>query len=88
MEKLVSKIRRWAESLKAAREAQRRAEIEARISLREKGGRIYLLCGGTAFACVENGNNAMDIVKAISDARRAAAMYENGEEQGRDYEEE
>lgn len=86
MENIVSKIRRWAESLKAAREAQRRAEIEARISLREKGGRIYLLCGGTAFALIENGHNAQDIVKAIRDARRAAEMYEDGKEQGGSYE--
>lgn len=84
MENIVTKIRRWADSHKAAREAQRRAEIEARISLREKGGRIYLLCGGTAFACVENGNNALDIVKAIAQARSAAAMYEEGIKERRD----
>lgn len=47
---ILNKLRCWRESLKAANAARHTAEINARFSLREKNGRIYLICGSTAFA--------------------------------------
>lgn len=76
MTKINDFIRRHLASVKAGKRAKHEAEINARFRITERGGKIYLLCYGTAVAIVNEHSNAVEITRQISSARNAALDYE------------
>lgn len=62
---------------RATRKAQHTAEISARFRIAERGGKIYLLCYGTAIAVISGGDTAYEISKLIYKARAAAILYDS-----------
>lgn len=78
MAKIRDFIRRHLEGAKAAKAARRDAEIRARFRVAELGGRIYILCCGTAVAVVDDCGTAREITRQIKAARDAAMEYDRG----------
>lgn len=76
MGKINDFIRRQLASAKAGKRAKREAEISERFHITERGGKIYLLCYGTAVAVVNEHSNAVEITRQINSARNAALDYD------------
>ena len=57
------------------RAAQALADIEDRFSVAERGGKLYILCGRTAVACVEKSTTTDATIKAVKTMRAAATDY-------------
>lgn len=76
MSKLKDYIVRCIVGARAAKKARHDAEIKARFRISERGGKIYLLCCGTAVAVINESNNAAMITRQIKAAREAAIDYE------------
>lgn len=74
-------LRNIIEAWKAAKQAERKARREAEIALRfrvcERGGRLFILCGGTAFCVVPEPRTADYIVADLEAARRAALDFDS-----------
>lgn len=50
MNRITEWLRRQVESVRRTKEVRRVEEINARFSVRERDGKIFLLCNGTAVA--------------------------------------
>lgn len=68
-------ITRWCEVARAGKEARFKAEIESRFSVRESGGKVFILCGGTAVRTLLPGETVADAVALIDEARKSALLY-------------
>lgn len=64
---------------RATREARHDAEIAARFHIAERGGKIFLLCYGTAVAVMGETSSASQICKSIDTARAAAMLYDGAD---------
>ncbi len=75
-------IRTWIKRLIAAqRDRKLRGcvnEISSRISLREKDGRLYIVCLGTAVGVMNGTSTCNDCVRAIQSTKRVAREYALG----------
>lgn len=76
MRKIKDYIMRRIVGARAAKKARHDAEIAARFRIAERGGKIFLLCYGTAVAVVDDYSNAVEITRQIKSARNAAIDYE------------
>ena len=76
MAKIKDFIRRYFAGVKAAKLSRHEAEISARFRITERGGKIYLLCYGTAVAVISDNSNAAEITRQIKSARNAALDYD------------
>lgn len=73
---LIKWFRREVEALRTAREARHRAEIECRFTVRERQGKIYILCNSTAWAVMPPDSTMKEALALIGRARAAAVMFD------------
>lgn len=76
MNRITGWLRRQAESVRRTKEIRKTEEINARISVRERDGKIFLLCNGTAVAIMTPASTMQDAIKQIKAMRAAALTYE------------
>ncbi len=76
MNRITEWLRRQVESVQRTKEIRRTEEINARFSVRERDGKIYLLCNGTAVAIMTPASTMQDAIKQIKAMRAAALTYE------------
>lgn len=76
MNRIAEWLRRQVESVRRTKEIRKTEEINARISVRERDGKIFLLCNGTAVAIMTPASTMLDAIKQIKAMRAAALTYE------------
>lgn len=76
MNTILRKLRRLIEADKAARRARRDTEVSQRIYLAERGGRVFILCNGTAVSELPKKRTVSELTVLISRSRQAALDYD------------
>lgn len=75
MNRITEWLRRQVESVRRTKEVRRVEEINARFSVRERDGKIFLLCNGTAVAIMTPASTMLDAIKQIKAMRAAAVCF-------------
>lgn len=68
-------IRRKIDALNATKAARRQAEIESRFLIREEGGKIYILCNGTAVIVLKSAETTGTVVEQLRKMRATAVEF-------------
>ncbi len=76
MNRLKQWLKREVDAAKAAREARHRAEIEYRFTIRERQGKIYILCNTTAIATLPPESTMQDALALMKKARTSAVAFD------------
>lgn len=74
---IIRNLRRLVAANRAARKARHEAEVALRFRVCERGGRLFILCNGTAIHAVPESRTADYLVADIEEARRAALLFES-----------
>lgn len=75
---VIRRLKRLIEANEAARKARHDTEVSRRIYLAERGGRVFIVCNGTAVAELPKARTVSEVTAEISRARRAALDYDGG----------
>ncbi len=73
---LIQWLKREILAARTAREARHRAEIEYRFTIRERQGKIYILCNSTAWAVMPPQSTMQEALALINKARAAAVQFD------------
>ena len=75
MNRRTKRLRRQAESMRRTKDVRMVEEINARFSVRERDGKIFLLCNGTAVAIMTPASTMQEAVRQIKAMRAAAVCF-------------